>query len=182
VRLRPATADDAAAVHALEERLFGVDAWSLASVREELTGEGRRAVVACHPDVVGYVVVTEPGSPQDPVDLLRVAVHPAHRRRGLAHRLLAEVAAPRTLLEVSVDNEAALAFYAAEGFTEIARRRRYYRDGSDALVLQRVAGPVLADPDGAARRVAGGRSHNQAGPPGSATIGPADRKREEGGP
>ena len=30
-----------------------------------------------------------------------------------------------------------MAFYAAHGFTEIDRRPRYYRDGSDALVLQR---------------------------------------------
>ena len=34
-------------------------------------------------------------------------------------------------------NAAALAFYAAEGFTEVARRRRYYRDGADAVVMQR---------------------------------------------
>ena len=41
------------------------------------------------------------------------------------------------LLEVSAANGSAIAFYTAEGFAEIDRRRRYYRDGSDALVLRR---------------------------------------------
>jgi ribosomal-protein-alanine N-acetyltransferase len=41
------------------------------------------------------------------------------------------------LLEVSERNEAAVAFYTAHGFSRIDVRPRYYRDGSDALVLHR---------------------------------------------
>jgi ribosomal protein S18 acetylase RimI-like enzyme len=41
------------------------------------------------------------------------------------------------LLEVSAGNEPAIALYEQAGFAEIDRRRRYYRDGSDALVLAR---------------------------------------------
>ena len=37
----------------------------------------------------------------------------------------------------SAFNAAASAFYAAEGFAPIDRRRRYYRDGSDAVVMER---------------------------------------------
>ena len=44
--------------------------------------------------------------------------------------------AERMLLEVAADNPGALAFYGAAGFVEIARRRRYYRGGADAVVLQ----------------------------------------------
>jgi ribosomal-protein-alanine N-acetyltransferase len=139
VRLRSATAGDVDAVHALEVRLFGVDAWSPRSVHEELTGPRRVAVVACDPDVVGYAVTM---TSADVVDLQRIAVDPGHRRAGVAHRLLARVTeqarADRMLLEVSAANVGALGFYAAEGFGEIDRRRRYYRDGTDAVVLQRV--------------------------------------------
>jgi [ribosomal protein S18]-alanine N-acetyltransferase len=139
VRLRAATLEDAADVHALERRLFGVDAWSARSVDEELTGPRRMALVACEPRVVGYLVTAVAG---DVVDLQRVAVHPGHRRRGVARALLAaavrQADADRMLLEVSELNEAALAFYAAEGFTEIDRRSRYYRDGSDAVVMERL--------------------------------------------
>ena len=146
MNLRTATAGDVEAVTRLEEELFGADAWSAASVAEELTGPGRHAVVACAADgrVTGYAVTRTGG---DVVDLQRVAVDTAHRRHGLARRLLAEVSrvrpesdgqspAARMLLEVSADNAPAVALYASAGFVEIARRRRYYRDGSDALVLQ----------------------------------------------
>lgn len=146
MRLRPATSADVDAVSALEVLLFGVDAWSPTAVREELTGPRRFAVVACAPDVVGYAVTMTAG---DVVDLQRIAVHPDHRRNGVARVLLARVVeeadVDRMLLEVSAANDAALAFYAAEGFTAIDRRRRYYRDGTDALVLQRLLGPAAQE-------------------------------------
>ncbi len=137
--LRIAGPGDVAAVADLERLLFGVDAWNQAQVREELTGPRRMAWVVGDP-VVGYAVTLATG---DVVDLQRIAVHPDHQRQGLARRLLdAAVGAARTaradrvLLEVSAANTAALAFYAAAGFVEIDRRRRYYRDGTDAVVMR----------------------------------------------
>lgn len=134
--IRTATADDVDAVTALETVIFGADAWSANVVREELTGERRTAVVACDPDVVGYAVVAHAG---DTADLQRIAVEPARRREGLGHAMLAIVLPEdsRVLLEVSTRNEGALAFYDAEGFATIDRRPSYYRDGADALVMQR---------------------------------------------
>jgi ribosomal-protein-alanine N-acetyltransferase len=139
--IRPVTSDDVAGVNVLERALFGVDAWSESSVREELTGAHRRAVVAeVDGAIVGYAVTR---SADDIVDLQRIAVAVSYRRAGLARRLLDAVRAAgrsdgahRMLLEVSADNADALAFYAAEGFSQIDRRLRYYRDGSDALVLR----------------------------------------------
>src|SRR5687768_15261765 len=143
--IRPATPDDVAAVTALEEELFGADAWSAESVLEELVGERRHALVAVSvsgdcDEVVGYAVTLRS---DDVLDLQRIAVAPAHRRSGLARQLLDAVrsagraaGAHRMLLEVSSHNAGALAFYAAEGFVQIDRRPRYYRDGSDALVLR----------------------------------------------
>ncbi len=87
----------------------------------------------------GYAVSMTLG---DIVDLQRIVVRPELRRSGLATDLLEDLlahtgAADRMLLEVSEGNAAALAFYATHGFTRIDVRPRYYRDGSDALVLQR---------------------------------------------
>ena len=142
--IRPATADDVAAVTELEEQLFGADAWSAASVREELIGDRRHAVVAADDGVVGYAVTLRS---DDVVDLQRIAVVPSQRRTGVAARLLDETrraaradGAHRMLLEVSAANAGALAFYAAQGFVQIDRRPRYYRDGSDALVLRATLG------------------------------------------
>ncbi|WP_254453743.1 hypothetical protein [Siccirubricoccus sp. G192] len=40
-------------------------------------------------------------------------------------------------LEVAAGNPAALALYRGLGFDRVGQRRRYYPDGSDALVLRR---------------------------------------------
>jgi [ribosomal protein S18]-alanine N-acetyltransferase len=135
---RPATDADVDAVAALEADIFGADAWSPASVREEVTAASRQCFVAVEDgEIRGYVVVRDAG---DVADLQRIAVAPAMRRRGLAAQLLrrCDVSAyDRTLLEVRADNVAAIAFYRREGFSEIARRRTYYADGTDAVVMQR---------------------------------------------
>jgi ribosomal-protein-alanine N-acetyltransferase len=139
--VRPATTDDALPIVDLEQLAFDADAWSLPAVVAELGGQDRFTVVAVQDaDVVGYAITMRA---DDVVDLQRIAVHPAHQRRGIAGALLArsledarDGGADRMLLEVGATNRAALAFYARTGFVEIDRRRRYYRDGSDALVLR----------------------------------------------
>jgi [ribosomal protein S18]-alanine N-acetyltransferase len=145
VRLRPALRKDVPALVALEEVLFGPDAWSEAAVLAEVEGAGRYAVVAEDDgDVVGYAVTLRAA---DLADLQRIGVRPDLQRHGVARTMLDEVLAEalsgganRVLLEVSALNQAALAFYAAAGFVEIDRRRRYYRDGSDAVVMRRALG------------------------------------------
>lgn len=143
--LRPATAADVPAIAGLEAALFGVDAWSASAVADEVEGAGRHAVVALEgEELVGYAVTLRAG---EVADLQRIAVRPDRQRRGLARALLDAVltqardgGVERMLLEVSAANEAALAFYAGADFTEIDRRRRYYRDGTDAVVMQRSLG------------------------------------------
>ena len=77
----------------------------------------------------------------DELHITLVAVDPRHRRQGLGRSVLAELlsrgralGAERATLEVSADNPAAQALYAASGFRTAGVRRRYYRDGSDALI------------------------------------------------
>lgn len=137
MNIRRATPADAAAVTALEAELFGADAWSATTVEHTLATDH---VVLVADDGVGYIVVSVAG---EIADLQRLAVAPARRRGGLAHTLLAEATtaardagAQRMLLEVRADNAGGLAFYAVEGFAEIDRRRRYYRDGADAIVME----------------------------------------------
>jgi ribosomal protein S18 acetylase RimI-like enzyme len=138
VKVRPATPADLAALAGLERELFGPDAWSTTLLAPVLSGSraGSCLVAAHEGRVVGYVVTSLAG---DTLDLQRLGVQPPHRRRGVA-RALVEAAladASQVLLEVGAGNEGAIAFYEAEGFAEIARRRRYYRDGSDAVVMER---------------------------------------------
>jgi [ribosomal protein S18]-alanine N-acetyltransferase len=138
-RVRPAGAADVDSVVALERAVFGPDAWSPAAVEEELTGPLRQAFVAVDESdaVCGYVVLL---TVADVADLQRICVHESHRRHGVATALLqaCELAgAQRVVLEVRADNDDALAFYRRHGFCEASRRRRYYADGVDAVLLER---------------------------------------------
>ncbi|WP_431282384.1 GNAT family N-acetyltransferase [Humitalea sp. 24SJ18S-53] len=77
-------------------------------------------------------------------EVLTLAVAPPARRQGIGAGLVVAAMAGALargasvlFLEVSEDNLAARALYAALGFEQVGRRRRYYADGSDALVLSR---------------------------------------------
>lgn len=79
----------------------------------------------------------------DEAEVLTLGVAPEARRDGVATGLLRAArqesrarGAAALFLEVAIGNAAALALYRGEGFVEVGRRRRYYADASDALVLR----------------------------------------------
>lgn len=77
--------------------------------------------------------------------ITNVAVHPDHRRKGVAAMLLLQLleaarekGAKRFTLEVKRTNEAAIALYERYGFRIVGYRKGYYReDGEDAAVMWR---------------------------------------------
>jgi [ribosomal protein S18]-alanine N-acetyltransferase len=139
--IRSASPDDAAVIATIEREAFGDDAWSPALVDLELVAPGRVVVAAEQDDaLVGYASAAVIA---DVADLTRIAVRPRSRRAGVARELLdvllgqaAERGAERMMLEVADTNEAALGFYVASGFAEVARRRDYYGRGVDAVVME----------------------------------------------
>ncbi|MEM9755355.1 MAG: ribosomal protein S18-alanine N-acetyltransferase [Pseudomonadota bacterium] len=81
-------------------------------------------------------------------EILTLAVAPVAQRRGIGSQLVSAMAdaatqagCRRLILEVAASNTAACALYARTGFSQIGRRKAYYRypDGGtdDALVLAR---------------------------------------------
>jgi ribosomal-protein-alanine N-acetyltransferase len=79
----------------------------------------------------------------DEAEILTLAVHPGQRRQGIGSALLdaakaraAALGAVAVFLEVAVTNDTARSLYAAHGFIEAGLRRRYYWEGTDALVLR----------------------------------------------
>lgn len=80
----------------------------------------------------------------DEAELLTLATHPDFRRQGRADMILTSAdkalvdqGVDRVFLEVSTANPGAIALYSRSGYRELARRPAYYRDGSDALVLEK---------------------------------------------
>ena len=78
----------------------------------------------------------------DSAHLALLAVHPAHRNRGLGSRLLAWLEKParvagivRIELETRADNPLAVAFYRRQGYQQCAVVAGYYQGRIDALRL-----------------------------------------------
>ncbi len=127
------------------EKLSFPTPWSRFSFLAELGHSLSHTLVAVPPrlrlrQIWGYLVYWVVA---DEMHILNLAVHPQHRRRGLARRLLAEgMAQAREMgarvawLEVRPSNAPALALYHSFGFQEAGRRARYYDDTQeDALLL-----------------------------------------------
>lgn len=142
ITLRDMEAADIPAVHALEQRLFPVDAWPLPMFHDELaqTDTRRYLVAEIHGGIVGYagLMCIEPIS-----DVQTIAVVPEQEGKGIGSALLTELIAESrrrhaqdVLLEVRADNPRAQQLYRRFGFEQIHVRPRYYRDGVDALIMR----------------------------------------------
>lgn len=142
-RVRPLGPDDAEEVWALDQDVFGPDAWSLDLVRDELTHPQWRRYWGVAPsgteDLIAYV-----GVQYTPAiaDIQTIGVRHEHTGRGLARYLLGlgieragAWGATDVMLEVRVDNDRAVALYERNGFRTIHVRPRYYPDGTDALIM-----------------------------------------------
>ena len=144
-RIRPASADDVAAITAIEEASFPVP-WR----REFFEGELRET----HPPRYHRVLERQlPGVPGiaaylfavvlfDEFHINKIATHPVVRGEGHGRRLMDDaIAAARAraagsiVLEVRASNAPAIRFYGRFGFVEVGRRRRYYKDGEDARLM-----------------------------------------------
>ena len=116
-------------------------AWGASALTLMLGLPGHFALLATQKDQpLGFAI----GRAQaEEAEIMTIAVRPGARGQGvgraLLNALLAEAAkrgAMDLFLEVAEPNLAARALYAGAGAKEVGRRRRYYADGADALVLR----------------------------------------------
>lgn len=144
VALRLADEADLPVLAALEAASFP-DPWPERLLAGELAAPSSLILMALERSSPGSVPVGYAAFRRaaDQAELLRVAVAPAARRRGLGRRLvaagldrLAGQGARSCFLEVRPTNGPALALYRRLGFRPAGRRGAYYADGSDALVLR----------------------------------------------
>ena len=130
------------AVAELEKLCFS-DPWSENSVVSELKNKLALWLVAEEEGrVSGYIGSQTCG---DESDVMNVAVHPDFRRRGIAealvNRLVEELKAIDShslTLEVRASNVPAISLYEKMGFSEVGRRKNYYRNPrEDALIMRK---------------------------------------------
>ena len=80
----------------------------------------------------------------DEAEIRYLSVHPSYKRIGLGKKLIYKIFKEcknenikRIFLEVSIKNKHALSFYDNLGFKTICIRKKYYKDGSDALLKEK---------------------------------------------
>ena len=131
------------ALASMEAVLFS-DAWSESSVSGTLASPFAAAFVAeCGGECIGYLL-SSMLAPEG--ELLRIGVHPAHRRRGvgraLMRRFLNEAAkrgCTEIFLEVRASNTGAQGLYLQYGFEQVGTRRGFYQHPrEDAIVMRRI--------------------------------------------
>lgn len=140
-QLVPLSPEDLSDVARIERASFR-DPWSEAMLLAELTPDDERMAIGVRRDdgaLQGFALARYG---VDAMQVLVVATDPAARGSGVGRALVREIARrareagyPRIDLEVRAGNAAAIALYATEGFVGVGRRRRYYQDGEDALLM-----------------------------------------------
>lgn len=75
---------------------------------------------------------------EDEIEIILLAVHPGHQRKGIASTLLEKTLSRQknVFLEVSEENKPAIALYLKNGFKQVGLRKKYYKNTHDALVLK----------------------------------------------
>jgi ribosomal-protein-alanine N-acetyltransferase len=131
--VRTATADDLAAIAAIQEASPEASQWDPASYLgyecSVATSGGR---------VVGFLVVRQIAA--DEREILNLAVDPAERRRGAARKLLVKElrrAKTQWFLEVRASNSSAIKLYENAGFRKAGQRESYYSNPSESGIVMR---------------------------------------------
>ncbi|MEE2521217.1 ribosomal protein S18-alanine N-acetyltransferase [Pseudarthrobacter sp. J75] len=143
--------EDIPAVHAMELRLFPVDAWPVSMFHDELGQASTRHYVVAESEgrILGYAGLM---CIQPIADIQTIAVEPEAEGRGIGSAMLTSLigearrrGAEDVLLEVRADNPRAQQLYLRFGFEQIHVRPRYYRDGTDALIMRLQLGILWHD-------------------------------------
>ncbi len=139
LKLRPMTVDDLPVVMKMEQAAYATP-WPETAYRQEFKNtHAYLDVVQYKQTIVGYSGMWHFW---DEVHLGTIVSHPSMRGKGIGELLLRNVIT-RTMalgvnnisLEVRPSNQPARKLYEKYGFEEVGRRKKYYRDHEDAIIM-----------------------------------------------
>ena len=125
---------DSVSISEIEKSCFSDLSWSLEQIQSHLKNNSGIAIYSVK--IIGYLLFLE--NPYE-IEILRLGVSPKERNKGYSTILISELCktGKEIFLEVSSLNLTALQLYKKCGFEMISERKKYYTDGSDALVLKK---------------------------------------------
>lgn len=154
--IQPASIRDLGPLRRLERACFGQDSWPLLDLMAVLTWpEVIRLKAVENGEMIGFVA-GDPRPSQGAVWVATIAVDPSYQRRGIGSALLraceTQARLPRVKLTVRISNDGAISLYKKAGYQTIDIWKRYYSNGEDGLVMEK----VLAEDHQAGPRATGG--------------------------
>lgn len=139
----PASWRDLGAVRHLEQVCFPKDAWPLWDIIGVLTFANLVRLKAVTEDgqVVGFVA-GDIHRGEGISWIATIGVLPEYQGRGIGRKLLedceAQLPTHSIRLCVRKDNEVAIGLYLRSGYTHVGEWKRYYQDGGDAAVMEKI--------------------------------------------
>jgi len=142
MEIQNASIRDLGALRRLEHACFEKDAWPLLDLIAVLTWPDVVRLKAVEDgELIGFVAGdTRPS--QGASWIATIGVDPRYQRRGIGRALLKaceeRVRLPRMKLTVRMSNQRAISLYEKEGYRSVDIWKRYYSDGEDGLVMEKL--------------------------------------------
>ncbi len=137
----PASFAHVAVLAYLQNACFPDDPWPESAFAALLVDPPGFGLIATNTAPVGFALAR---LIIDEAEIISLGILPASRRRGVGALILNQLTdqcrargATCLFLEVAAPNLAATTLYRSHGFAEAGKRRQYYPNGDDALVLCR---------------------------------------------
>lgn len=142
MEIQPASIRDLGALRRLENACFGKDAWPIFDLVAVLTwSDIIRLKAVENGEMVGFVA-GDPRPSQGAGWIATIGVDPSYQHRGIGRALLraceARMNFPRSKLTVRLSNDKAISLYEKEGYRVVEIWKKYYNDGEDGLVMEKI--------------------------------------------
>lgn len=140
MNIRIATHSDIAALSQLEQQCQP-HPWSEQQLSQSLNAPNQIWVTEHQQHIIAMLAWQ---TIVDEIEIHLLNTHPQYRRQGYARQLLQclfsraqQQQIRRILLEVRAGNSSAQQLYMHHGFQQCGRRKHYYNDNEDALILEK---------------------------------------------
>jgi ribosomal protein S18 acetylase RimI-like enzyme len=142
MKILTANLRDLSSLRRIEQACFPKDAWPLLDLMAVLTWpEVVRLKAVVDGQMVGFIA-GDPRRTEGMAWIATVGVLPEYQRQGIGRALLREcekrLNTPRLRLCVRLENAGAIYLYEQEGYIRVGTWTKYYNDGGDALVMEKI--------------------------------------------
>ena len=140
MRIRTAIISDLAKIAKIEKQVFTDSPWNYNLIRDELVSKKDREtlVITDYENIIGYLMIRKS---KNMIEIIKFAIDKVFQEKGVGWQLFSYFldslpVMTEVILEVDQENKKAINLYRKAGFFKIGLRKKYYNDGSDALVMK----------------------------------------------